>query len=446
MQETYFSVSELNSFIKGVINNGFPEKMWICGEIQQYDRNKGKRHVFFELVEKNPRSKDIIAKIGLVIFANRKFFIEDVLKRSENAFLLKDDIEVKFECRVDFYAPHGVVRLIVENIDPSYTLGKLAQEKQRLIALLKKEGVFEKNKLLDLTEVPLKIGLISSDDSAAYNDFLSELNKSKIGFQIYFRNALMQGKKSEEDVCCALDDLEKIKNLDAIVITRGGGSLADLSCFDSKKIACKIASLSIPVLSGIGHEINITITDMSAHTYAKTPTAIAQFLVASVTEYVDALDQNGIHILTIAQQRVRSEKQRLKNFAGRLQNSTLEYLRAHDQKLIRFQEVLKHRPQGILENAKKTLEHMKTDLNKSVEALFFNLNNKLSTCQKILDIANPVNILKRGFTITRFKDGKIVKSLADIQGACEIETELVDGIIESNVIKVKGKGVKDGKD
>ena len=114
-------------------------------------------------------------------------------------------------------------RLVVENIDPTYTLGKIAQERQKLIAALKKEGVLEKNKQLFLDPIPLQIGLITSDDSAAYNDFISELKKSGYGFKILLRNTIMQGKNCEKDIIKALDDLKRIRNLDAVIITRGGG-------------------------------------------------------------------------------------------------------------------------------------------------------------------------------------------------------------------------------
>ncbi|OGX29763.1 MAG: exodeoxyribonuclease VII large subunit, partial [Omnitrophica WOR_2 bacterium RIFCSPHIGHO2_01_FULL_52_10] len=233
----YLTVSDLNRFIKDVLNAGFPRPVWVCGEIQQYDRNKGKKHIFFELVEKDSRSDEILARVGLVIFANRKTAIDQILVQSENAFALKDDIEVKFRCTVDFYPPHGAVRLIVEEIDPTYTLGKLAQEKQKLIAALKEKGVLDKNKQLPLPPVPLTIGLITSDDSAAYNDFISELRKSGYGFKVYLRNTLMQGKNAPKDVCRAFAELQRLDGLEAIIITRGGGSLAELSCFDSALIA-----------------------------------------------------------------------------------------------------------------------------------------------------------------------------------------------------------------
>ena len=125
----YLTVSDLNRFIKDVLNAGFPQPVWVCGEIQQYDRNKGKKHIFFELVEKDPRSDEILARVGLGHLRQPQGgYRRKVFAQSENAFALKDDIEVKFRCTVDFYPPHGAVRLIVEEIDPTYTLGKLAQE------------------------------------------------------------------------------------------------------------------------------------------------------------------------------------------------------------------------------------------------------------------------------------------------------------------------------
>ena len=218
MPEDIYTVSEINTYIKGVINAAFPQPLWICGEIQGYDRNKGKSHVFFELVEKDKRSDSVLAKIGLVIFSNRRSYIDQILRKSENGFELKDDIEVKFQCRMDFYPPHGAMRLIVETIDATYTLGKLAQQRQKIIADLRERGLLDKNKQLAIPTVPLNIGLITSDDSAAYNDFISELARSGYGFRVYLKNSSMQGQRTEGDVTRAIAALEEIRELDVIVI------------------------------------------------------------------------------------------------------------------------------------------------------------------------------------------------------------------------------------
>ena len=136
--EEFLTVSGLNDFIRDVINSGFPAALWICGEVQEL---RDKKHLYFTLSEKDPESNAIIAKIGATIWANSRPKIEAVLQKAENAFTLKDDIEVKLLCKVDFYPPFGQVRLIVESIDPTYTLGKIAQDRQRLITLLKQKGI-----------------------------------------------------------------------------------------------------------------------------------------------------------------------------------------------------------------------------------------------------------------------------------------------------------------
>ncbi len=208
MSDEFLTVSELNHFIRDVLNSGFPKSLWVCGEIQGYDRGKDKKHVFFELCEKDPVTREITARIGLVIFAQARPKIDAILKKAENAFELKDDIEVKFLCKVDFYPGHGQVRLIVESIDPVHTLGKIAQDRQRLIALLKQKGILDKNKQLPLPEVILNIGLITSYDSAAYHDFISELKRSGYAFKVFLVNSIMQGKNTESSIIKALKTLK----------------------------------------------------------------------------------------------------------------------------------------------------------------------------------------------------------------------------------------------
>ncbi len=435
MGEEFLTVSQLNNFIKDVLSAGFPQAVWVCGEVQQYDRGKNKKHVFFELVEKDSASQDVKARIGLVIFATRREAIEGVLQKSENAFELKDDIEVKFLCRVDFYPPHGAVRLIVEGIDPTYTLGKIAQEKQKLIALLKEKGVLDKNKQLALPVVPLSLGLITADDSAAYNDFISELRKSAYAFKVYLRHTLMQGKNSAPDVCAALDELQGVKGLDAVVITRGGGSIAELSCFDSALIAERIAAYPIPVLSGIGHEINITVTDLAAHTYAKTPTAIAQYLVVRVEDFLTDLEGDVLRVVRGAQARVDQEKGVLKGLAVSLHQSTTLFLKDHHARMIRWEEVLKTAPLRRLKDAREDLMGKAGDVKTGARARIEEEHRRLKSYKRIIEIAHPKNTMKRGFSVTRAADGRILRSVAQAGVGQEITTEVVDGNVRSKVLE-----------
>ncbi|MBF0386198.1 MAG: exodeoxyribonuclease VII large subunit [Candidatus Omnitrophica bacterium] len=433
----HYTVSELNNFIRDVIASGFPQAVWVCGEIQQFDRNKGKKHVFFELAEKEEGSSEIKARIGLVIFSTRKDFIENKIKENKEFFSLKDDIEVKFQCRVDFYAPHGAVRLIVEDIDPFYTLGKLAQEKQKLIKLLKEKGVLDKNKALELPIVPLNIGLITSHDSAAYNDFISELKSSGFGFTIYLRNTIMQGKKTEKDVCSAIESLEGIDGLDLIVITRGGGSIADLSCFDSQKIAEKIAGSALPVLSGIGHEINLTVTDLAAHTFAKTPTAIAAFIVGLVEKFRDEAESRITAVFDAALSRFVLEKDSLRDIAKNLQSSAQGYLSQNRERILGIKQEMVFKAENILKDKKEAISRLKDGLFKAAEAFLLDERKRAEHISKVLKIADPAQSLKRGFSITRSKEGKVIKTIEGIAPNSLLATQLYNGRIESTVNKIR---------
>ncbi len=427
------SVSQLNVFIRDVLNSGFPQPVWVCGEIQGYDRGKDKKHVFFELCEKDPVTHEIKARIGLVIFANTRPSIEATLAKAENAFRLKDDIEVKFLCSVDFYPGHGQVRLIVAAIDPIYTLGKIAQDRQRLIAQLKQQGLLDKNKQTSMPRVPLNIGLITSYDSAAYHDFIDEIKRSGFGFSVHVINTLMQGKNAEASVKNALERLQGNQELDVIVITRGGGSIAELSCFDSALIAQTIALCPLPVISGIGHEINTTVTDLAAHTFAKTPTAVAQFLIGRVQEFLDHLQEKEKTLIGLAEDVIAKQKEHLKGCAVILQTGTVDLFKQQHQRLSQIGQILRQMPVNALKISRQRLDQTQLDLNKTIHLRLTNSRTKIQAYQKLIEMADPHNILKRGFSITRRADGKIIRTKKDAKSGDVLNTQVSDGIIKSKV-------------
>jgi len=431
MSEDFLTVSELNNFIRDVLNSGFPRAVWICGEIQGYDRGKDKKHVFFELCEKDPVTHEITARIGLVVFAQARPRIEAILQKAENAFALKDDIEVKFLCKVDFYPGHGQVRLIVESIDPVYTLGKIAQDRQRLIATLRQKGILDKNKQLPLPELILNIGLITSFDSAAYHDFVSEFKRSGYAFKIFLINSIMQGKNTESSVIKALKVLEAQAGIDVIVITRGGGSIAELSCFDSEKIATAIANLKIPVLSGIGHEINTTITDLAAHTFAKTPTAIAKLMIERLENFIASIEERQSRLVEVASRHIDSRRTHLKENAFFLQTQTLSLIKTHDQRLASIAETLKRAPSVRFKAAKKLVLDEHERLKKIIHLHLQNSRTKISHYLKLVQMADPKNTLKRGFSITRSAQGKVIRSIDEVKDGEVISTQLMDGILNS---------------
>jgi exodeoxyribonuclease VII large subunit len=427
--EESLTVSELNNHIRNVLTSGFPAPLWICGEVQEL---RDKKHLYFTLSEKDPESNAIVAKIGVTIWANSLPRIQAILQKAENAFTLKDDIEVKLLCKVDFYPPFGQVRIIAESIDPTYTLGKIAQDRQRLIAALKLKGTLDKNKQLAMPRLPMNIGLITSYDSAAYHDFVDELKKSGYTFRVQLIDTIMQGKTSEASVSKAINMFNKTKDIDVIVITRGGGSIADLSCFDSQMIAEAIAASHIPVLSGIGHEINTTITDLAAHTFAKTPTATARYLIGRVEEFIHHLEEKQDYLFDLVNKTLIERRQYIRNHALTLQQSTMGLIKAQHNTLTRVKETFKRLPLSLIKEKRKHTDQINVDLKRIVLSRLQTSKTKIQAYQKFIEVADPKNILKRGFSITRDSKGLAIKSVKNLT-ISTITTQLSDGIITSTI-------------
>jgi len=430
----YLTVSELNHWVQAVIQRGFPENIWVCGEIQGFNRNRTKTHVFFELCEKDSVTRDMRARIGLVIFAGRKAVLEQTLARSGNPFELKDDIEVKFFCRVDFYPPHGTMRLIVEDLDPSYTLGKIAAEKQRLIALLRKDGTLERNGRRPFPPLPLRIGLVTSFDSAAYNDFLSELRLSGLGFEVFYDNALMQGKAAAADICRALMNLyDRADRLDVIVLTRGGGSAADLGCFDDERLVRTIADSPLPVVTGIGHEIDLSIADLAAHTTQKTPTAAGQYLVDTVRESLDRLEDCGRDFFYKARQALEQKSWNLHQTALILQTGLQGFLRGHLQTIARLEIFFQREPQRALQQKSWHVGNQARRFLNQLNAVLKNEQNRLEHFRRIVELADPRQMLKKGFSLTRTEGGALVRSVRQLKDQSVLITEFFDGTVRSHI-------------
>jgi len=437
--KSIYSVRELNLLVRRILNQEFTESIWVQGEIQDYDRSKSKSDIYFKLCEKHPEIDEVIASVSAVIFSDHKSLLTYELNQLKEKIELKDGLEVKLLCKIDFFPRSGKFILIVEGIDPFYTLGKIAQGRQKIIEELKQKGLLDKNKKLPLSLVPLNIGLITSFDSAAYNDFMDELKKSSLGFKIYFFNSFMQGKNVEPDILKALGIFEKMNFLDAVVITRGGGSTADLSWFDNKTIAERIANFKFPVLTGIGHEINTTVTDLVAHTFFKTPTALAQFLVERVRNFLENLDETHLLLIKETENILKDKKSILNLRANSLEVLTLRFLKAHHEKIVSLKENIFLSIRGLLQN-------LKIKPNALLKELFLNINYYLENKKKEVNnyaekikILDPLNILKRGFSITQNSGGKIIKSIEEIEENEMVYTLLHDGNFKSQIIKKERK-------
>lgn len=463
-QIEHYTVSEINRMAQKAINSNLPSYSWVKGEIKSFEKNKHKKHIYFELAETNEFGETF--QVNSVIWERDKANIYQTLKQAAVPFEIVDDIEVLFKCKVDFYISRGTFSLHIKDIEPSYTLGKMSQDKKFIIDALKKEGLLEKNKTLTLPLVPLRIGLITSNNSAAFSDFCNKINTSNYPFKLTAIDSHMQGKEVESDVCRAIEYLEK-QPVDIIAIVRGGGTKVDLSWFDNYSISKTIANCKKPILTGLGHEIDRSTCDIVAHKECITPTATAEYIIEVVDNYLDKVYQNLVYIFDNAKEKLYSEKN---NFTKQLHDLTLQSTKLIKVKNQYAENLLKT---GIIDNSKALIKRRSNELRATTDTFKFEqftqlFNKRLEQLSTFLDTINrsysrnlthkkelislyennikqmePSKWLRRGFSLTLL-DGKIIKNIDQLNEKQLISTLLSDGSIESIVSKKKAnKGSND---
>jgi len=439
LKNNIFTVAQINELVREVIKTSFPAQVWVSGEIQDYNNKKDKPHIFFNFVQKGTQDT-ILAQVPIVIFESTKTVIARRLRECVPAFELKDGIEVQFLCRVDFYAKNGRYQLVVGDIEPAYTLGKAAQSRQKIIEDLRARGLLEKNKERGLSEVPLKVGLITSFDSAAYHDFTNELKISKHAFKVFLYDCRMQGDETAFNVVRAIKYFNRMDEnaLDLVVITRGGGSTADLSFFDNKQIAEAVAASRHAVVSALGHEINTTITDLVAHTSLKTPTKAAQFLVERLNAFIEETDYLSHEITSRAQNLMQGKRDQLKVSVLKVDAVLARYFAARRFAIVQKQQFVTNYSKTIAVK-RKGLETYLSQLNPLVKYLVEGQKNRLGHILEKLGLLDPKNILRRGYSITR-KNDKVVKSTQEIKAGDILKITLYNGVITSKVEKEQEDG------
>jgi exodeoxyribonuclease VII large subunit len=278
-ERTFFSLSAITNRVQEILQPSIGKLFWVKAEISSGRERGGS--FYCDLVETSD-SGEIIAQMRCTIWTRDLSNIKKKFNDSDLDLILDDGTVVGFQCSIQ-YSPRYGLSLKVNDADPAFALGELELKKKEILDRLKKEGLLEPNKQLYVPILPINIGLITSKGSAAYNDFINTLKQSNFGFWVYLADSMVQGNKTEQSVLNALETLE-ILDLELVLILRGGGSKTDLFALDNEQIARKIAAYKYPVWTGIGHEIDTSILDHVANRYFKTPTAVAEELVARFIE------------------------------------------------------------------------------------------------------------------------------------------------------------------
>ena len=405
------TLQELNGRVKSTLQFEMPDAYWVQAEISGISPS-GQGHCYLELVQKDSTGRTFLAKAKANVWRNTWLRIKPYFEQ-QTGEPLKVGMKVLLQVTVSFHEVYGY-SLVVQDIDPTYTVGDMARRRREILMQLEKDGVIGLNRELDIPALPQRIAVISSATAAGYGDFCDQLSNNVYGFRFYVKlfPALMQGEDVERSVISAMDAVAcRRDDFDVLIIIRGGGAVSELSCFDSYDLAFNIANFPLPVITGIGHERDDTVADTVAHTKVKTPTAAAEFLINKVFDTASELENITRRMSDAVINRMNTEKLRIERLT---------------QKLPSLFAVAKVRREQILENL---WNRAVTGVSNVMTAQI----HKLELIEKSVAAADPVIILKRGYTMTRL-NGRVVKGVADLHKGDRLVTSFADGTVESEII------------
>ena len=405
-----FTLSKLNSYIRRVLAINFQDAIWISAELLSYKEKAG--HAYLELVEKDEQDT-IIAQSSAVIWkssfaAIKKINAVDLLQ------ILREGNEIRVLVQVDYNARYGL-KLVVQNVDAAYTLGKIAQSRLRTVERLKKMGLWQKNKERALKPVLQSIAVISSKNSAGFIDFENHLleNNFAYKFRIQLYDVSVQGDKTVQEIQNAFHRIIKdASQFDLIIILRGGGSKHDLIEFDSFEISECISDSILPVFTGIGHFIDESIADLSAYSSLKTPTAVADAILNMNFNFEQSMIQKLQEISTQVRHLLNYSKQQILDFAQTYKSNSLKTIKIQERELTQW----KHR--------------LYFDGHKFLNAT----HNELIQYLNFLDSNDPNLILKKGYSLTYCKDQLLYK-INELLPDEELTTLFSNGSITSTINK-----------
>ena len=433
MDNQALSLHQLLGQIKTVLKSNLPGSYWITAEISELKVNYS-GHCYLELIEKESSGESIKAKARATIWSSVFRMLQPYFETTTK-IRLSEGIRIMVKVTAEFHELYGF-SLNITDIEPSFTVGELALQKQAIINRLVAEGVFDMNRSLSLPELPGKVAVISSKTAAGLGDFLDQLTGNPYGYKFYVKlfTAVMQGNEAEQSIIRALDQIFIHEGFfDAVILIRGGGSQSDLNCFNSYLLASHVCQFPLPVITGIGHEQDETITDLVAHTRLKTPTAVAEFLIDQYRQADDRINELSMALFDMVTEKVKEEKERLNRFLMLLKPAVKERLtfsagnlRYLGISLTGSVKQLITRESGVF-NAK--MRHLKTGTR---ELLVAN-KHKIEVLERKNEYLNPFLILKRGYSITYHK-GKALKNPSQVAGDEIIETRLAEGMIKSKTI------------
>lgn len=450
------TLSELQLVIKDSLYLALPDMYWVIAEISEIKENYN-GHCYLELVEKHPDEVSLRARVKAVIWSSRYRFLKSFFESTAGESL-REGLKILVRAKIEYHEIYGL-SLVINDIDPAFTIGEMALKRQQILKRLEEEGVLTMNRDLNFPVVPQRIAVISSKNAAGYTDFLKHLTGNSYGYVFYTAliDTPMQGSETEAGVISAFEKIAAhLEKFDLAVIIRGGGSQTDLSWFDNYNIAYYITQLPLPVITGIGHEKDLSVTDIVAHRSLKTPTAVADFLIDCMNDTDNQLIEMSNSIIDKSQMIIEENRNRIdtsrlrliplarimvSEFREELSGILIDMINTGKEYLMRAKLIPEGQRSRLFSGTRShltlnssTLAGRKQNLVSYSKIHIISINNRVASLLNSLKILDPMNVLKRGYTITSL-NGKIIKKRLQLKKDDLIETRFSDGSVSSKVVK-----------
>ncbi len=416
------------------LRDAFPAEIWVRGEIQNLTRARS-GHVYFTLTEaaedRNARHASA-ASLSVVLRAREKERVNRLLLKAGGGVRMTDGTDVRIRGRVSFYAPRGQLQFQMVSIDPAFTLGQLAAARAALLQALRADGLLDRNGRLPMPLLPLRVGLVTSAGSAAEADVLHELDGSGYRFEVRVADVRVQGGDAPGSIAGAIRWFDG-RGVDVLLVVRGGGSATDLAAFDQELVARAVAESPIPVIAGVGHEVDRTVVDEVAHTSAKTPTAAARHLVGLVALAHDRAEAAYATVAHAAIALLDRRGDRLSRIADRVSAASTTATRSELARIDHLRHRLSRAPGRLLTLHEERLGHTADRLASSAGRALRETERRVDLLASRTAAVDPAKALARGWSITRAADGTVVRSPDQAPPGTTVRTTLSQGAIVSVV-------------
>ena len=437
-----YTVTELTASIQDLLEEHF-DFVWVEGEISNF-RSPASGHYYMVI-------KDEQAQIRAVMFRIQARYLK---------FLPEDGMKVIAQGRIGVYAPRGEYQIILDYLEPM-GVGALALAFEQVKKKLAGMGVFDKDIKKPLPFLPKKIAVITSPTGAAIRDFLKIIRRRFANIEILIVPVRVQGDQACDEIVNALDLVNRESGADVIVLTRGGGSLEDLWAFNQEALALAIRKSVIPVVSAVGHEIDLTISDLAADLRAPTPSAAAELLVVEKETLINRLDQANARLIAGIQLKTRSLGDELNRLKSRIQDPRKGlanlWMRLDEiqSRLIRIMDLtIKDKSKGLgaeiralrlfspvnrITGIRQNLDFQKASLVKAIQRQIREMQANRSLLEKRINDLSPLSVLKRGYSITmKLPEKRVLKDISGMEQGDQVQVLLGEGELECRVEKVGG--------